>query len=141
MAHHCIQCGKWCARSRELAIHLRDEHPQVLLPGVDKMMRLQRALVARTHALSVIFPGVDSMAAPSCFNAPPSCRAFRTLLIPRRSTNLDKMLGGLVIHRLHIPGLAICVSSDSPLVPPHPPHARASTDYSSFRSSSLLSRG
>ena len=48
MAHHCIQCGKWCTRSRELAIHIRDEHPHVLLPGIDKMLSIQRDFVVST---------------------------------------------------------------------------------------------
>ena len=45
LSHHCIQCGRWCTRSRELVVHLREAHPQILIPGIDHMVALQRTHV------------------------------------------------------------------------------------------------
>ena len=44
-SHHCLKCGRWCARSRDLIVHLREAHPQVLIPGIDQMIALQKNLV------------------------------------------------------------------------------------------------
>ena len=45
LSHHCLKCGRWRTRSRELIVHLREAHPQVLIPGVDQMVELQRTHV------------------------------------------------------------------------------------------------
>ena len=45
LSHHCLKCGRWCTRSRELVAHLREAHPQTMIPGIEQMVTLQR-----THA-------------------------------------------------------------------------------------------
>ena len=42
LAHHCLRCGRWCTRSRDLIVHLREAHPQILIPGIDQMIALQK---------------------------------------------------------------------------------------------------
>ena len=42
LAHHCMKCGRWFTRGRELVAHLREAHPQVMIPGIDRMLALQR---------------------------------------------------------------------------------------------------
>ena len=45
LSHHCLKCGRWCTRSRELVVHLREAHPQVIIPGIEQMVALQRTHV------------------------------------------------------------------------------------------------
>ena len=35
LTHHCLRCGRWCT-------HLREAHPQILIPGIDQMIALQK---------------------------------------------------------------------------------------------------
>ena len=45
LSHHCLKCGRWCTRSRELVVHLREAHPQTMIPGIEQMVTLQRTHV------------------------------------------------------------------------------------------------
>lgn len=62
LAHHCLECGRWRARSRELVVHLREAHSTCLDPWDYCSVTTSE----HHHVPFVNLRGRNNMDVPSC---------------------------------------------------------------------------